>query len=101
VKLAVIQLLLIGVVPGLNWIVRSIFIDVLRLVLQTYFFCILLYGLMSFISQGNYTPAQALLGSICEPLLAPIRQRIPPLGGLDLTPLWVLIAIQALLLLVR
>jgi len=100
-KLAVIQLLLIGVMPGLGWFVRAMFIDVLRMVLQTYFFSVLLYGLLSFVAQGNYNPIQALLASICEPVLSPIRQRIPPLGGLDLTPLWVLIAIQALLLLIR
>ncbi len=101
VKLAVIQLLFLGGLPGLNWLVRALFVDVLRLVLQTYFFCVLVYALLSFVAQGHYSPVQSMLASICEPLLAPIRRRIPPVGGLDLTPLWVLIAIQALLLLVR
>jgi YggT family protein len=100
-KLAVIQLLILGAMPGINWFVRATVIDVLRMVLQTYFFCILLYGLLSFVAQGNYNPIQSVLESVCEPLLSPIRRRIPPLGGLDLTPLWVLIAIQALLLLIR
>jgi YggT family protein len=34
----------------------------------------------------------ALLASICEPLLAPVRRAIPPIGGIDLSPLWVSLA---------
>lgn len=101
VKLVLIQLLLFGALAGLDILLRVLVIDALRLVLRTYFFCILLYALLSFVAQGGYSPAQHVLASICEPVLSPIRRRIPPIGGLDLTPLWVLIAIQALLLVVR
>ena len=38
---------------------------------------------------------------LCEPVLRPIRRIIPPLSGLDLSPLWAGIAIQALLILLR
>lgn len=100
-KLLLIQLLLFGMVAGPEFWVRALVIDVLRLVLRTYFFCLLLYALLSFVAQGGYSPVQSLLASLCEPILSPIRRRLPPIGGLDLTPLWVLIAIQALLLLVR
>ena len=41
---------------------------------------------------GTYSPAQSLLVSLCEPILRPIRRVIPPLGGLDLSPLWAGIA---------
>ena len=51
----------------LGWFVRAMFIDVMRMVLQTYFFCILLYGLLSFVAQGNYNPIQALLASSASP----------------------------------
>lgn len=101
VKLLLIQLLLIGAPLGARLFLPMLVRDLLHMVLNTYFFCILLYALLSFVSQGSYSPAQYLLASICEPILAPIRRRIPPIGGLDLTPLWVLIAIQALLLVVR
>lgn len=100
-KLLLIQAVLFGAFAGLDLLLRALLIDVLRLVLRTYFFCILLYALLSFVAQGGYSPVQYVLASICEPLLSPIRRRIPPIGGLDLTPLWVLIAIQALLLIVR
>ena len=80
---------------------RALAVELLRLVLQTYFYAILLYALMSFVAQGAYSPGQSLLASLCEPVLRPIRRRIPSISGLDLSPLWAIIAIQALLLLIR
>jgi YggT family protein len=35
------------------------------------------------------------LSKLVEPLLAPIRRVVPPLGGLDLSALFLLIALQA------
>jgi len=40
-----------------------------------------------------------VLASVCEPVLRPFRRLIPPIAGIDLSPLWAGIAIQAILLL--
>ncbi|HTC53482.1 MAG TPA: YggT family protein [Steroidobacteraceae bacterium] len=70
-------------------------------VLWLYFYAIFLYALMSLIAQGSYSPMQPLLTSLCEPILQPIRRIIPPIAGLDLSPLWAGLLIQALLILLR
>lgn len=75
--------------------------DAAQLVLHTYLWSIMLHALLSMLAPDSRSPAQSLLYSLCEPVLRPIRQRIPTLNGLDLSPLWALIAIQVLLLLVR
>jgi len=72
------------------------FFGLLRTILQFYTIAILVYALLSWIAPGTYSPANQLLGRICEPLLAPVRRVIPPLGGLDLSALFVLIGLQAL-----
>jgi YggT family protein len=72
-----------------------------RTILQFYFFAVLLYALLSWVAPGTYSPITSVLTSICEPLLAPVRRIIPPLGGLDLSALFVLIGLQALLILLR
>lgn len=72
---------------------------ILRTTLWTFFAAIFLYALLSLIAPGTYSPAQALLTSLAEPVLRPFRRVIPPLGGLDLSPLWAIILIQALLIL--
>jgi YggT family protein len=42
-----------------------------------------------------------MLDSLTEPVFRQVRRIIPPLGGLDLSPLIVLIALQALRMLVN
>jgi YggT family protein len=76
-------------------------VQLLRTVLWIYFFSIFLYAMLSLIAPGTYSPAQALLTTLCEPLLRPLRRLIPPLANLDLSPLWAGILIQALLILLR
>jgi len=67
-------------------------------VLRMYLFAILIYALMSFVNPGTYNPLTSVLASISEPLLRPVRRIIPPIAGLDLSPLFVLIGLQALIM---
>ena len=75
-------------------------VDLIVLLLRTYLISIVLNAILSFVAPGNYSPAQWLLSALCDPVLNPFRRVIPPLGGLDLSPLWACIAIQALLIVV-
>jgi YggT family protein len=88
-----------GFAPGL------ILVDALRglayTVLQFYTIAVLVQALLSWVAPGTYNPATQLLHRICEPLLAPFRRLIPPIGGLDFSALFVLIGLQALQLLLR
>jgi YggT family protein len=86
--------------PALIW-AREAAIEIVRTVLWIYFYAILLFAALSLIAPGGYSPVQSLLVSLCEPVLRPIRRVIKPIGGLDLSPLWAGIAIQALLILLR
>jgi YggT family protein len=56
---------------------------------------IFIYSLLGFFL-SPYHPVRRALGQIIEPLLAPIRRRIPPLGGLDFSPLILMIILQIL-----
>jgi YggT family protein len=75
--------------------------DLAQTVLQFYFVAVLLYALLSWIGPAGRGPAAHLLGRLCEPLLAPVRRLVPPIGGLDLSALFVLIGLQALQILLR
>jgi len=97
---AVLWLTGIGLPPWIVWL-RAVTLDLARMVLHTYFFAILLYAVLSMVAPGARSPAQALLASLCEPILSRIRRVIPPIADLDLSPLWAGIAIQALLLLLH
>ena len=99
VKLWLLHLLIGYGVPSGFALLRATLLDILHLVLKTYLFLIILNAILSFVAPGNYSPAQSLLASICNPVLNPIRRVIPSIAGLDLSPLWACIAIQAVLLL--
>ncbi len=50
----------------------------------------------SWAAPQSYHPILMVCRSIAEPLLAPARRLIPPIGGLDLSPIIVLVLLQFL-----
>jgi YggT family protein len=71
---------------------------ILRLALLTlslYTWTILVFVILSWVSPG-YHPLAGVLGELNEPVLRPFRRIIPPISGIDLSPLLVLILIQAI-----
>ena len=99
VNVAILYALQYGSFPTPFFWVQRIAIVIARTLLQTYFYAIVLYALLSLIAPGGYSPMQSVLATICEPVLRPFRRLIPSVAGLDLSPLWACIAIQAILLL--
>uniref|UniRef100_UPI00241BEAEB YggT family protein n=2 Tax=Idiomarinaceae TaxID=267893 RepID=UPI00241BEAEB len=67
--------------------------------LSMLFWVLIIRAILSWFSQG-YNPVEAMLHQITEPLLAPLRKVIPPIGGLDLSVLVVIIALQFLRILI-
>ena len=45
-----------------------------------------------------YSPAMPLLNALVRPFLRPFQKRIPPVGNVDLSPLFVLVGCQLLLM---
>ncbi len=82
-------------------LLRLAALAILRSALWVYFWAIFIYALLSMVAPGTYSPANAILQSLCEPILGPIRRTLPSIGGLDLSPLWASIGIQVLLILLR
>jgi YggT family protein len=69
-------------------------------VLWLYFIMIFFYGIAGFLMQGGSSPVYEVLAYVCDPILNRIRKIIPSLvAGLDLSFLWALIALQALIIL--
>lgn len=68
------------------------------LVLRLYFFAILIYVILSWVGRDPNNPVVRLLAALVEPVLAPVRRLLPSIGGLDLSPLLVLLLLQALMI---
>lgn len=75
--------------------------DLAATVLQFYFWVLLIYVLLSWFAPQERNPGARLVAALCHPLLDPVRRILPPLGAFDLSPLVVMIALQALQILLR
>jgi YggT family protein len=69
-------------------------IDILVLLLKVYSFILLARVLMTWLPNLDYSnPIVRFLHQVTEPVLKPIREVLPPMQGIDLSPLVVFVAI--------
>ncbi len=74
-------------------------ITLYRLVDFVFWFCnlaILLRVLFSWINPDPYNILIRWVYLVTDPILAPLRRIIPPIGGLDLTPMVALVVLELL-----
>jgi len=71
----------------------------LATLLTMYFVLIIVSVLVSWLTPGSRHPVIPLVYQLTEPVLRPIRRYLPPIAGVDLSPLFALIAIRFLMLL--
>ena len=67
--------------------------------LMTYFVLIIARFIVSWVANQSRHPLIPLIYQLTEPVLRPFSKLVPPLGGVDLSPLFALIALRFLLLL--
>lgn len=70
--------------------------ELLSLTINIFLFAILIGVIISWINPGSYNPVIGLIHSLTEPLLAPVRRRMPDMGGLDLSPMVVMVGLVVL-----
>jgi len=83
---------------GLPWIAMLgwAVVGLLKLVLGIYFWGMLIMVIASWVAPNSYNPALILINQLLEPVIRPIRNIMPDLGGLDLSPIVVMLGIQLL-----
>lgn len=71
-------------------------VRLIMVVLDIYTWVIIAAAVISWVTPNPYNPAVRLLRRLTEPVLAPIRQLLPPWKtfGLDFSPLIVILVIQ-------
>ena len=93
--LILVLLALSGASAGILPITATAIVDLGILSLNMFFFVILIKIILSWVSPNNYNPVTAMLTTIAEPILQPFRRLIPPLGGLDISPIFAIVLLQA------
>lgn len=70
--------------------------ELISLAINFFLIAILIQVILSWVNPGSYSPATDLIQSITAPLLRPAQRLIPPIGGIDLSPMAVLVGLQLL-----
>lgn len=70
--------------------------NLVNLVLEAYFWIIIAGAVLSWVSPDPSNPIVRFLRHVTEPVLRPIRRRLPTGMGLDFSPMVVLLAIYFL-----
>jgi YggT family protein len=67
--------------------------EIMNQLLDMMFWLIIILAILSWVSPG-YNPNTEIFNQITRPILAPFQRMIPPMGGLDLSPLAAIVAIK-------
>lgn len=71
------------------------------LITNIFFVAIIAVIVLSWIAPGNYNPMVILLHQLTEPVLVPFRRLLPPIGGMDLSPLLLFLLINIIEIVLR
>lgn len=94
IKFNLIVMLQIGQVPNITGVIILAIADSAAHLINIFFYAIILSVLMSWINPMAYNPVMPVLLRLTEPLLQPVRRFIPAVGGIDLTPIPVMIGLK-------
>ena len=97
IKISLLFLLTQGM-PSLFMLLAVSLLETIKLLLQTFFYAILLQALMSWFQPGE-TPATQVLRLLTAPVLNPLRRVLPVVHGFDLAPIPALILLQLCIIL--
>ena len=74
---------------------------ILKLIVWIFIFALIMSAIMSWFGNQYGNPVVPLLETLTTPILSPIRRFIPPISGIDLSPLVAILALQAVLIFLR
>ena len=97
--LVVIVLLRGGNIPFVSLLLVAV-LEIILLMINVFIFAIFVQVILSWINPGTHNPVSGLLYSLTGPVLHPIQRLLPPVSGMDLSPLFALIGLQVLKMLI-
>jgi YggT family protein len=90
-------LLLLGREAGLAGLLVLAVARLVQLLIYVFMFSIIALVVLSWVQPQSYNPVFGLLNSISSPVMRPARRLLPPMGGLDLSPILVFLVLGVLL----
>lgn len=90
---------MVGASPALPGLLVVAFAELLSKTVWVFIGAIIIQVVLSWVAQGAYNPVIGIVYALTDPILSPARRLLPPVGGLDFSPLVVIIVLQLVLML--
>ncbi len=94
VSILIILQIAIGGMPPLVGVAIGTLAALANAILKIYFFALIVMIILSWVAPNASHPGALLVMQLIEPIMAPLRKVIPPLGMIDLSPIVAFIAIS-------
>ena len=98
IAVAMIKIMLLTMIAGHNLPIQIAFIwaiaEFLNTVCWILLIAIFVRAILSWVAPQAYHPGIRIINGLTEPILAPFRRLLPNLGGIDLSPIIAIIAIN-------
>ena len=85
--------------PDILGLALYAFVELISLGFYVFLFSIFILAILSWINPGQYNPINNLLHQITEPVLRPARKLLPPMSGMDLSPMLAMVGLWLIKLL--
>ena len=85
--------------PDILGLALYAFVELITLGFYVFLVSIFILALLSWINPGQYNPVNNLLHQITEPVLRPARRMLPPMSGIDLSPMLAMVGLWLIKLL--
>lgn len=91
---------LLGYSPSFAGLLLSALAELISKAIYLFVIAIFIQIVLSWVAPGTYNPVVGIIESITTPILRPARRMLPPMGGLDLSPMLVVVGLYLGLMLI-
>jgi len=88
--------IILGAGAGWAWLPWLALFGLLRVAVSAVMGLVIVHAVMSWVQARS--PIANVIDRLAEPILRPVRRLLPPLGGVDLSPLVLIVLLQVLLM---
>lgn len=93
--------LLLGRPTGVGGLLLLTVAELLKLLINIYLWGVVIQAVLIWINPDPYHPAARVLAQLTAPVLRPARRVLPPISGVDLSPMLVVVALIFISLLLQ
>jgi len=98
-EISILSLINYATMPAIHGLIVLSLAQILHLIIYIFMIAIFIQVILSWVNPGVYNPATVLLYRLTDPLMRPARRLIQPIGGLDLSPMIVIVFLQLIIIL--